>query len=337
MTDDAPHRRRNPLNDSWVLVSPHRTKRPWQGQVEAPEPNTTPAYVEDCYLCPGNTRAGGVQNPDYDGVWVFDNDFPALLDAGGAPVDDPLLGRAPVAGTCRVICYSPSHNLTMSTLPVAALRDVVDAWAAQHAELSARYDWVQIFENRGAMMGCSNPHPHGQIWATDTVPTEAAKKRETQRAWHATHGTAMLADYATREVAEGERVLIDTPHWLVVVPWWAVWPFETLIIARDDVAGIDALSDAARDDLARVLSQLTRGYDALFSAPFPYSMGWSSAPAGAAPGWRLHAHFYPPLLRSATVRKFMVGYELMAEAQRDLTPEQAAERLRAVIPTEATA
>ncbi|MEO0630838.1 MAG: galactose-1-phosphate uridylyltransferase, partial [Planctomycetota bacterium] len=185
MIDDAPHRRRNPLNDSWVLVSPHRTKRPWQGQVEAPEPDSTPAYIEDCYLCPGNTRAGGVKNPDYDGVWVFDNDFPALLDAGGAPVDDPLLGRAPVAGTCRVICYSPSHNLTMSTLPVAALRDVVDAWAAQHAELSARYDWVQILENRGAMMGCSNPHPHGQIWATDTVPTEPAKKRETQRAWHA--------------------------------------------------------------------------------------------------------------------------------------------------------
>ena len=172
---------------------------------------------------------------------------------------------------------------------------------------------------------------------SDTVPTEAARKRETQRTWHATHGTAMLADYATREVAEGERVLIATPHWLVVVPWWAVWPFETLISARDEVASIDALSSAARDDLAHVLSQITRGYDALFSAPFPYSMGWSSAPAGAAPGWRLHAHVYPPLLRSATVRKFMVGYELMAEAQRDLTPEQAADRLRAVTPTEAPA
>lgn len=329
----TPHRRFNALNGSWVLVSPHRTARPWQGQVEDIATDSEPQYVSDCYLCPGNDRAGGGSNPSYDDVYVFDNDYPALLQESEAPTttDDPLLISDTVTGTCRVVCYSPRHDLTMASMTASAIRRVVDEWARQYDDLAARHQWVQIFENRGAMMGCSNPHPHGQIWATDSLPTEALRELEQQQDYQKKHGSNLLADYIEREEQERERVVITSKHWLAVVPYWAVWPFETLLIARDNVATLSALGDAARDDLANVLRRLCGTYDRVFDTPFPYSMGWHNAPVGNEADWRLHAHFYPPLLRGATIKKFMVGYELLGEAQRDLTPEAAAARLQEVV------
>ncbi|MEN7341675.1 MAG: UDP-glucose--hexose-1-phosphate uridylyltransferase [Pseudomonadota bacterium] len=329
-----PHRRFNALNGSWVLVSPHRTARPWQGQTEAIATDNEPRYVEDCYLCPGNSRAGGETNPDYPDVYIFDNDYPALLDDSIDSTDsDPLFQSAPVTGTCRVICYSPRHDLTMASMQDTEIRPVIDAWADQYQSLKKNHRWVQIFENRGEMMGCSNPHPHGQIWATSALPTEAERELHEQSRYLQTHGSTLLGDYSDRELADDTRTIIATDHWHVVVPYWAVWPFETLLIARDDVASLDALDNAARDDLATVLRRLCATYNRVFDAPFPYSMGWHNAPAESPAGWRLHAHFYPPLLRSATIRKFMVGFELLGEAQRDLTPEAAAKRLREVLVT----
>ncbi|QLC25357.1 UDP-glucose--hexose-1-phosphate uridylyltransferase [Parasphingopyxis algicola] len=326
-----PHRRRNPLTGEWVLVSPHRLSRPWEGQREDAEP-PGPAFDPDCYLCPGNARANGAVNPAYDGTFVFDNDYPALLpEAGGTRADDPLFAAEPAEGTCRVLCYSPDHSKTLAELPVEALRAVVDCWAEQSAELGTRYRWVQIFENKGAMMGCSNPHPHGQIWATGHIPDEAAIEDRRQTNYFAAHGRALLADVAAGEAADGERTVIETDRWIAVVPYWASWPFEMLLLPKADIRRMPDLDDDARDDLAAALKALTTRYDNLFRCSFPYSMGWHGAPFvdGEDAHWRLHAHFYPPLLRSASVRKFMVGYEMMAEAQRDLTPEQAAKMLRA--------
>ena len=329
----TPHRRYNPLNDSWVLVSPHRTQRPWQGQRETPAA-AVETYDPDCYLCPGNARAEGARNPEYSDVFVFDNDFPALLEHGRASSNESpeLLRQQPVNGTCRVICYSPRHDQTMARMRRQQIRSVIDAWAAEHRNLCKRFPWVQIFENRGQSMGCSNPHPHGQIWATDQTPVEAERELRQQERYFDRHSRSLLADYAELEVREGRRVLLQTDSWLVVVPWWAVWPFETLLIARHPVQRIHELEDAGRDELADVLQSLCRAYDNLFATPFPYSMGWHSAPGGRdLPAWRLHGHFYPPLLRSADVRKFMVGFELLSEAQRDLTPEAACESLRLVM------
>lgn len=338
---DQPHRRWNPLRGEWVLVSPHRTKRPWQGQTE-PVAETRPAYDPDCYLCPGNERAGGVRNEDYADTFVFANDFAALLpDPGSATAaneDDPLFRSAPVAGECRVVCFSPRHDLTLARMPAAAIRRVVDLWAAQSAELGERWRWVQIFENKGAAMGCSNPHPHGQIWAGDFLPNDVAKEDAAQTAHLAQHGSPLLLDYARKE-SGGERVVTENEHWLAVVPYWAVWPFETLLLPKAPARRLEELSDERRDALAATMRSLLVRYDNLFQCSFPYSMGWHGAPGGpdratdpADPGasepWTLHAHFYPPLLRSASVKKFMVGYELLAEAQRDLTAEQAAARLR---------
>lgn len=331
-----PHRRYNPLNDSWVLVSPHRTRRPWQGQRETDPPDVV-AYDPDCYLCPGNPRAEGNVNPDYSDVFVFDNDFPALLP--NIDMDDVdmnktsgLLQLEPVRGTCRVVCYSPRHDQTMAQLDVTAIRRVIDTWADQHRELGAQYRWVQIFENRGQSMGCSNPHPHGQIWATDHLPVEGEREFRQQQRYLESGNGVLLDRYAEHEHRDGRRVVIANDAWLVVVPWWAVWPFETLIIARHPVQRLYELDDDSRDQLATVLRTLCAGYDRLFDTPFPYSMGWHSAPGTEdTPSWRLHAHFYPPLLRSADIRKFMVGFELLAESQRDLTPEAACESLLAVM------
>ncbi|WP_280154164.1 UDP-glucose--hexose-1-phosphate uridylyltransferase [Piscinibacter sp. XHJ-5] len=329
-----PHRRRNPLTGEWVLVSPHRALRPWQGQQEPAPALALPAHDAQCYLCAGNLRANGQRNPDYTGTFVFDNDFPALLpDVPPAPPgSDPLFEASGARGTCRVICFSPDHGKTLPELPLAAIREVIDSWCAQSEELGARYPWVQVFENKGAMMGCSNPHPHGQIWASDFVPGEAAVEDELQRRYADLHGRPLLADYAEREAAGGDRVVVQTAHWLAVVPYWATWPFETLLLPRFDVQRLPQLQPLQREDLAVAIKRLTSRYDNLFACSFPYSMGWHGAPFDGrdAPAWRLHAHFYPPLLRSAGVRKFMVGYEMLAEAQRDLTPEQAAARLRAV-------
>lgn len=336
---DHSHRRLNPLTGQWVLVSPHRAKRPWQGQQEAAAPASEPAHDPGCYLCAGNLRVTGERNPDYTGSFVFTNDFAALQqqvpEAANADTDD-LLQLHSASGTSRVICFSPDHSRSLPELGLPKLRGVVDTWCAQSAELGQSYRWVQVFENKGAAMGCSNPHPHGQVWACDFLPNEAASEDAHQRAWFAQHGRPLLLAYAEREAAAAERVVLATGHWLAVVPWWATWPFETLLLPRFAVQRLPQLNAAQRDDLALALKALTTRYDNLFQCSFPYSMGWHGAPFDAqdatpwaAAHWQLHAHFYPPLLRSASVRKFMVGFEMLAEAQRDLTPEQAAAQLRA--------
>jgi UDPglucose--hexose-1-phosphate uridylyltransferase len=326
-----PHRRLNPLTGEWVLVSPHRTDRPWQGQVEPVAAPKQPEYDPDCYLCPGNSRAGGVRNPAYTSTFVFENDFAALKP--GTPADRfeqaGLLVAEGEPGICRVACFSPKHNLTIANMEPADLRLVVDMWAAQYEELGALpfINYVQIFENRGAMMGASNPHPHCQIWSSHAIPNEVAKE---QRALES-RATCLLCEYEKLERG-GERVVEENDSFLVVVPFWALWPFETMVIAKRHMASLDQLTDAERDDLADILKRTTARYDRLFQVSFPYSMGFHQRPTdGAAHDeWHLHAHFYPPLLRSATVRKFLVGYEMLATPQRDITPEAAAERLRNV-------
>lgn len=329
---DAPHRRYNPLRGEWVLVSPHRNKRPWQGQTEAATVTDHPAHDPACYLCAGNTRNSGAVNPDYKGAYVFDNDFPALItDTGEGHTDDPMFRAENVRGTARVMCFSERHDLTLPELPVPAIRKVVDCWADQVTELGRDWNWVAVFENKGAVMGCSQPHPHGQIWASDFIPNEVATEDRHQADWLSDTGRNLLVDYATAETDRGDRVVVENDDWVVVVPWWAVWPFETLVLPRAHVLRLPDLSDRQRDGLADILKRLTIAYDNLFQTEFPYTMGWHGAPLtdGDHGHWQLHAHFYPPLLRSATVRKFMVGYEMLAEAQRDLTAESAAERLRA--------
>ena len=326
----TPHRRFNPLTGRHVLVSPQRALRPWQGAAEATAPARGPAHDPGCYLCPGNTRAHGERNPDYRGPWAFDNDFPALLDRSEPPAGDALFAAAPARGRNRVLCFSPDHGATLADLDQPALEAVVDAWAAEAATLGREFVSVQLFENKGAAMGCSNPHPHGQIWATDYVPDEVAAEDAQQQAWLAGHGRPLLMEVAERE-AGGDRAVEATDHWLAIVPFWATWPFELLLLPRFPVRRLPDLTPPQRRDLASILGGLLRRYDALFGVSFPYSMGWHGAPFDGtdAHHWQLHAHFYPPLLRSASVRKFMVGFEMLAEAQRDLTPEQAAERLRA--------
>ena len=307
-------------------------KRPWLGQVEKPAPDQRPAYDPKCYLCPGNPRAGGALNPSYDSTYVFKNDFSAVLPdtPGTANAANGLLRVDPVQGECRVICFSPRHDLTLAQMSVPDIRKVVETWVAQSTELGARYPWVQIFENKGAVMGCSNPHPHGQVWAGNFIPNEIAAEDLNQTRYRYKHSSPLLLDCALAESATAKRVVIQNEHWLAVVPFWAVWPFELLLLPRRHVLRLPDLSESERSTLSEVLSALLIRYDNLFETSFPYSMGWHGAPNGQGDysHWQLHAHFYPPLLRSATVKKFMVGYEMLAEAQRDLTAEQAAQRLR---------
>ena len=325
-----PHRRFDPLGRQWVLVSPHRAKRPWLGQEDAPRGDAAPSHDPDCYLCPGNLRATGERNPAYEGPFVFANDYAAVLpDTPPVESSDPLFAIETARGEARVICFSPDHAKTLPQLSDEAVAQIVDCWCDQAAKLGAHYAHVQVFENKGSMMGCSNPHPHGQIWATGHVPDGVNTESLSQADWLAQHGEPMLLDLARRE-AGGPRTVVETDHWIAIVPWWAQWPFETLLLPRFAIARLPDLAPDQRRDLARAIGALTRRYDALFATSFPYSMGWHGAPTDGQdhPGFQLHAHFYPPLLRSASVRKFMVGYEMLAEPQRDLTPEQAAERLR---------
>jgi UDPglucose--hexose-1-phosphate uridylyltransferase len=329
---DHPHRRYNLLTAEWVLVSPHRTKRPWQGQQETPASEQRPKYDPTCYLCPGNSRAGGNRNPDYETTFVFTNDFAALLPdtPPEVPTSHPLMRLESEQGTCRVICFSPRHDLTLPEMSLAEIRQVIDVWAEQTTELGKTYCWVQVFENKGEVMGCSNPHPHGQIWAGSALPNEPAKEEIRQRRYVEETGNVLLVEYCALEREQKIRIVVENLHWLAVAPYWALWPFEILLMPRRHVLRLPDLNDDERHALADIMKRLLSKYDNLFQVSFPYSMGWHGAPTDKADysHWQLHAHYYPPLLRSATVKKFMVGYEMLAEAQRDLTAEQAAERLR---------
>jgi len=331
----TPHRRYNPLLDEWVLCSPHRLQRPWQGQVESEAQEARPEYEPSCYLCPGNVRANGERNPAYTATFAFDNDFAALLpESPVAPANDGgLLVTEPATGRCRVLCFSPRHDLTLAEMDTPAIRRVVDAWAGEvetiGADPAVRY--VQVFENKGAMMGCSNPHPHGQVWATGHVPMGPARKLSTQRAYFEQHGRDLVGDYLDKELATGERLVCRNGSWVALVPYWAVWPFELMLVPIRRVPDLPSLTDEERDALADLVRRVSVRYDNLFRTSFPYSMGFHGRPTDGAehPWWRLHAVYFPPLLRSATVRKFLVGYEMTAEPQRDLTAEDAAARLRA--------
>lgn len=337
---EHPHRRRNLLTGEWILVSPHRTKRPWQGQTESPPPEELPRHDPSCYLCPGNERAGDKTNPDYAHTFVFTNDFAALLpdtppgeiDAGAG--DSRFFQAQAETGTCRVICFSPRHDLTLARMDQPDIRRVVDVWAEQVEELgqNRQIGYVQVFENRGAMMGSSNPHPHGQVWANRRVPTEPAKEDRQQRDYFDRHQSPLLLEYLAAELDAQERIVVENEQWVALVPYWAVWPFETLLLPRRHLLHLPDLAANERDSLAAILKRLLIRYDNLFETSFPYSMGWHGQPTdgGIYPHWQLHAHFYPPLLRSATVKKFMVGYEMLGTPQRDITAEQAAARLRAL-------
>jgi len=332
---NRPHRRLNPLTGEYVLVSPQRTQRPWQGKVEAPPRDRRPAYDPACYLCPGNPRAGGAVNPAYARTFAFDNDFAALLPSDGSrPEADasPLFTQEPESGVCRVVCFSPRHDLSLPELSLPELEAVLATWTEETRVLAARPDitYVQVFENKGEMMGCSNPHPHSQIWATEHLPNEPRKELARQREYLASRGTCLLQDYLAEELRRGERLVVANEDWAALVPFWAAWPFETLVVPRRPHRTLLDLPDADRASLAELLKRLTTRYDNLFQVSFPYSMGFHQAPFDGKPHpeWILHLHFYPPLLRSATVKKFMVGYEMLATPGRDITPESAAARLR---------
>ncbi|MCZ2157067.1 MAG: UDP-glucose--hexose-1-phosphate uridylyltransferase [Bryobacterales bacterium] len=329
-----PHRRRNALTGEWVLVSPHRTSRPWQGQVEKAVPPISAAYDPDCYLCPGNARAGGNRNPAYTETFVFENDFAALTpDSPRESYDkDGLLRADGESGICRVVCYSPRHDLTLARLSLPALERVIETWIEQTVELGSQpaIQNVQIFENRGEMMGASNPHPHGQIWASSILPNEISKELANLTAWFAAHEQTLLSDYLRLELECGDRIVSVNDHFATLVPFWAVWPFETILVSRRPISSLPEMDAKERKSLAGILNETLTRYDNLFQTSFPYSMGFHQAPTDGAkhPEWHLHAHFYPPLLRSATIRKFMVGYELLGMPQRDITAESSAARLR---------
>ncbi|MDZ7680499.1 MAG: UDP-glucose--hexose-1-phosphate uridylyltransferase [Fodinibius sp.] len=332
--DNHPHRRWNPLTGEWIQVSPHRAKRPWQGKEEQAPGEQKPEYDPECYLCPGNDRAGDAQNPDFDSTFVFTNDFSALKPDTPTESynDDDLLIAKGEKGICRVICFSPRHDLTLPQMENAQIREVVDLWTQEYRELGAHdyINYVQIFENKGEIMGCSNPHPHGQIWAQQTIPDEPSKELRRQIKHYEQNGRTLLSDYLDKELELDERVVVENEHFAVVVPYWAFWPFETLLISRRPFGRFTDMTEAEKDGLADIIKQITVKYDNIFEVSFPYSAGFHPAPTDGKehPEWHFHMHFYPPLLRSATVKKFRVGYEMLGTPQRDITPEASAQLIK---------
>lgn len=331
---DKPHRRLNILTGEWTLVSPQRTKRPWSGEKTNAVQTEREKYDAKCYLCPGNVRANGEKNPDYKTTFVFENDFSALLksEENNFIKNDDLFKARSVSGVCKVICFSPRHDLTLAEMELSEIENVISVWISEQKELGEKYSWVQIFENRGEIMGSSNPHPHGQIWASDFIPNEVVKETENQKKYFETHESPALIDYLLKEKESGERIIYENENWVVLTPFWAVWPFETMALPKRHILRLTDISVEEQKDLADALKTLLVKYDNIFHVSFPYTMGWHGAPTdgNTYEYWQLHAHFYPPLLRSAEIKKFMVGYEMLAEAQRDITPEQAAEKIRSM-------
>jgi UDPglucose--hexose-1-phosphate uridylyltransferase len=326
-----PHRRLNPLTGEWVLVSPHRAERPWLGQHEIDTPKELPRYDESCYLCPGNERVNGKLNPSYTKTFVFTNDFPALTpNSNGMRSSGDLFCSEEIGGQCRVVCYSPRHDLTLSEFSEIEIVDVIRTWIREYTVLSKKYQWVQIFENKGEIMGCSNPHPHGQIWASNILPNEAIKESNRQVEYKRKTKSILLSDYRDIELANEERVIAINEHWVVIVPYWAIWPYETILLPKTNRHRLDELGEDEIVALAAILKILLTKYDNLFTTSFPYTMGWHNEPSDQIDemSWLLHAHYYPPLLCSATVKKFMVGYEMLSEVQRDIPAEQAAALLK---------
>lgn len=334
---EHPHRRYHALTGEWVLVSPHRAKRPWQGQQEEVEKETRPAYDPTCYLCPGNARAGGEKNPPYTQTFVFNNDFGALQEStpNGSFEKNGLLKAESERGVCKVICFSPRHDLTLPDMAVTDIRKVVDLWQHEYEELGKLdfINYVQIFENKGIIMGCSNPHPHGQIWAQSSIPVEPAKELVQQQNYFEANNRSLLSDYLAIELEEKKRIVVENEHFVALVPFWAVWPFETMIVSKRHFGNLSQMSEAEKDAFADNIKKLTAVYDKVFNVSFPYSAGIHQTPTDGQehPGWHFHMHFYPPLLRSAIVKKFMVGYEMLGNPQRDITPETAADRLRSLV------
>jgi UDPglucose--hexose-1-phosphate uridylyltransferase len=332
--NEHPHRRYNPLLDEWILVSPHRVKRPWDGQKEAVQENILPQHDPNCYLCSGNIRANGVKNPDYNSCYVFDNDFPALLETNIEHENqtNSLFQYKPEIGLNKVICFSPKHNITLAEMAVSEIENVIKTWKEEYINLSSKdyINYVQIFENKGSIMGCSNPHPHGQIWAQSSIPTQVEKTQKNLKAYFQKHKVSLLEDYLKQELHLQERIVIENEYFAVLVPFWATWPFETMIVSKRHFGNIIALTPKEINAFAEIIKGITVKYDNLFESSFPYSSGIHQAPTDNSlhPEWHFHMHFYPPLLRSATVKKFMVGYEMLGEAQRDITPEKSAEMLR---------
>ncbi len=333
---DYSHKRFNILTGEWVLVSPHRTKRPWQGQQEELMTDLRPTHDVNCYLCSGNTRANGEQNPDYQDIFIFENDFASLqCDTPDFKVHEGLLKAESETGICKVICFSSDHSMSLADMKVSAIEKVVTAWQREYLSLGQRNDinYVQIFENKGSIMGCSNPHPHGQIWAQLTLPNEVLKKGLQQKNYYDKKQSSLLGDYLSQELELGERILFENDSFVILVPFWAVWPFETMIVPKKHLKNIAELTTEESKAFAEAISVITKAYDKLFKTSFPYSSGIHQAPTNYQDHshWHWHMSFYPPLLRSATVKKFMVGYELFGTPQRDISPEKATEMIKSFI------
>ena len=333
---DYSHKRFNILTGEWVLVSPHRAKRPWQGQNEAISNEVTPIHDPSCYLCAGNTRINGEENPKYENIFVFTNDFAALQTTSPKfSITDGLFKSESEQGVCKVICFSPDHSMSLADMEVLDINKVVKTWQNEYTELGSNdmINYVQIFENKGAVMGCSNPHPHGQIWSQSTLPNEVDKKDQQQRTYFSENNTSLLGDYLEQELEANERIIYQNDDFVVLTPFWAVWPFETMIIPKKQYINITKISEQESLNFADAISKITKAYDKLFDCSFPYSSGIHQSPTNGKINdyWHWHMSFYPPLLRSKTVKKFMVGYEMFGSPQRDITAEYAAKKLRNLI------